>query len=79
MILVKTYETTDMPEDVFNALAEVSFVKDGVSDHVVGYYDSEALKLADAWLIANGASMRERVFIYHGPLLLNTDHLFPKG
>ena len=69
MKLVKLFETAHMPVEVWDDIREI-IVKDGLLTYSVGYFaadcDEPTERVADAWMISQGAEWGEQVVVAHG-------------
>lgn len=76
MILIKLFETTDMPVPIFERLRRAgSFVRGGTISYTISVITDgdrpedegqEGIWLVDSWLIAHGACKLDTVLIHHG-------------
>lgn len=88
MILVKLFQTSDMPDDVFRFLLGAGVVtKDGTGEYIIGYFENDMREISiedelalirrvDAWFVSEGATARERVLVHHGKFAFDNDFLF---
>lgn len=67
MKLIKVFDVSDMPENVFHQFKDV-LVEDGYAEWNVGYFAGDGIKesvVVDEWLVKNGANFGELVLVKH--------------